>query len=266
MTRPATSSLPLKIETSTKRVAIHGSKTKRHFVSILQNPAGSLTGKISHGSPEKTQILGWSTALLVGRLFEQLADDGRHETLLGYRSALHGSGPEVFAGASETAELDALVVRVRGWLDSGIAPGEIGISARFNKVCDKAVKRLEAAGIRAARLRGDTFADQGDVQIGTMHAFKGPEFRCVAVIGVSEEPCRIRKRSPLPMSTGCSTTRISWRNAACCSSRAPGRGTACMCRGRVSRVSSWWRPGCEVGALGRPAGLSDRRSTVHAWT
>nr|WP_307817432.1 UvrD-helicase domain-containing protein [Streptomyces sp. MBT51] len=31
------------------------------------------------------EILSWSTALLVGRPFEQLADDGRHETLLGYR-------------------------------------------------------------------------------------------------------------------------------------------------------------------------------------
>ena len=132
------------------------------------------------------EILSWSTALLVGRPFEQLADDTRNETLLGYRSALHGKGPEVFGGDSEAAELDALVVRVRGWLDSGIAPGEIGVSARFNKTCDKAVERLGEAGMRAARLRGDGPAGADAVQVGTMHSFKGLEFRCVAVIGASD--------------------------------------------------------------------------------
>lgn len=35
------------------------------------------------------EILSWST-LLHGRPFEELADDSHHETLLGYRSALHG--------------------------------------------------------------------------------------------------------------------------------------------------------------------------------
>lgn len=115
-----------------------------------------------------------------------MADDARNETLLGYRSALHGSGPETFGGDSEDAELDALVTRVRGWLDSGIAPGEIGVSARFNKTCDRAMERLRAAGLPAVRLRGDSSTSLESVQIGTMHAFKGLEFRCVAVIGVSD--------------------------------------------------------------------------------
>ncbi|MEU9360763.1 UvrD-helicase domain-containing protein [Streptomyces sp. NPDC048301] len=132
------------------------------------------------------EILSWSTALLVGRPFEQLADDARNETLLGYRSALHGSSPETFCGPSEDAELDGLVERVRGWLEDGVAPGEIGVSARFNKTCDKAVERLRAAGIGAARLKGDALVDAESVRIGTMHAFKGLEFRCVAVIGVSD--------------------------------------------------------------------------------
>ncbi|WUG01762.1 hypothetical protein OG803_20505 [Streptomyces sp. NBC_00467] len=57
------------------------------------------------------EILSWSTALLVGRPFEQLEDDARNETLLGFRSALHGNGPEIHAAASEEAELDALVDR-----------------------------------------------------------------------------------------------------------------------------------------------------------
>ncbi|MEV8419624.1 UvrD-helicase domain-containing protein [Streptomyces niveus] len=132
------------------------------------------------------EILSWSTALLVGRPFEQLADDARNETLIGYRSALHGNGPDVYAAASEDAELDALVERIRRWLDDGVAPGDIGVSARFNKTCDRAAERLRATGVAVARPRGHASEDTEAVRIGTMHSFKGLEFRCVAVIGTHD--------------------------------------------------------------------------------
>ncbi|MFC4500211.1 MULTISPECIES: UvrD-helicase domain-containing protein [Streptomyces] len=132
------------------------------------------------------EILSWSTALLHGRPFEELADDSHHETLLGYRSALHGQGPETYEAPSQGAELDALVTRVRGWLDSGVPAAEIGVSTRFNKTCDQAVAALSAAGIPAVRLRGDTQVASDAVSVGTMHAFKGLEYRCVAVIGVHD--------------------------------------------------------------------------------
>ncbi|MFI6059220.1 UvrD-helicase domain-containing protein [Streptomyces sp. NPDC051286] len=132
------------------------------------------------------EILSWSTALLVGRRIAQLEDDDRNETLLGYRSALHGSGPAVYAARSEEAELDALVAQIRTWTEAGVSPGEIGVSARFNKNCAKAVERLTAAGVPAAQLRSDTSEHAPTVRVGTMHSFKGLEFRCVAVIGVHD--------------------------------------------------------------------------------
>jgi superfamily I DNA/RNA helicase len=132
------------------------------------------------------EILSWATALLVGRPIAQLEDDDRNETLLGYRSALHGSGPAVYAAASEEAELDALVAQIRTWTEAGVSPGEIGVSARFNKNCAKTIERLTAAGIPAARLRSDASEDAPTVRVGTMHSFKGLEFRCVAVIGVHD--------------------------------------------------------------------------------
>lgn len=133
------------------------------------------------------EILSWSTALLVGRPFEQLEDDARNETLLGYRSALHGNGPEIHAAASEEAELDALVDRVRGWTENGVAPGEIGVTSRFNKGVEKALARLAAAGIPAGKLRADAPEGADAVRVGTMHSFKGLEFRCVAVTGVNAD-------------------------------------------------------------------------------
>lgn len=135
------------------------------------------------------EILRWSTALLVCRPIAQLEDEGRNETLLGYRSALHGDGPVVQGAASEEAELDALVDQVRAWMDAGVGGGEIGVTARFNKTCAKAVARLKDAGIPAAKLRSADAADSGgtSVRVGIMHSFKGLEFRCVAVIGVNDE-------------------------------------------------------------------------------
>ncbi|MEU7279554.1 UvrD-helicase domain-containing protein [Streptomyces sp. NPDC045431] len=132
------------------------------------------------------EILSWSTALLVGRPFAELEDDSRHETLLGYRSALHGTGPETHAAASHDAELAALVARVRGWLEDGIAPGDIGVSARFNRTCDQVTEHLSAAGIPARRLRADRPSAAAAVNVGTMHSFKGLEYRCVAVVGVHD--------------------------------------------------------------------------------
>jgi superfamily I DNA/RNA helicase len=134
------------------------------------------------------EILRWSTGLLVGRPVAELDDEGRTDTLLGYRSALHGDGPTVHGASSEDAELDALVDRVRAWLEAGVAPGEIGVSTRFNKMCTTTVAHLKAAGIPAAPLRSaDAAGEAGAVRVGTMHSFKGLEFRCVAVVGVDED-------------------------------------------------------------------------------
>ncbi|MFF4571633.1 UvrD-helicase domain-containing protein [Streptomyces sp. NPDC001410] len=132
------------------------------------------------------EILSWSTALLVGRPFELLEDDARNETLLGYRSALHGNGPELLAADSEEAELDALVERVRTWTTNGVTAGEIGVATRFNKGVEKAIARLTAAGVPAVHLRADVPENTDAVRVGTMHSVKGLEFRCVAVTGVND--------------------------------------------------------------------------------
>ncbi|MBT2525994.1 AAA family ATPase [Streptomyces sp. ISL-99] len=133
------------------------------------------------------EILSWSTALLVGRPFAQLADDTRNETLLGYRSALHGNGPAHYAAVSEEEELDALVEQVRGWTENGIAPGEIGVTTRFNRGVERALARLTSVGIPAMKLRADATGGTDSVRVGTMHSIKGLEFRCVAVTGVSSD-------------------------------------------------------------------------------
>lgn len=75
---------------------------------------------------------------------------------------------------------------MRGWLDDGITPGDIGVGARFNRTCDQVTERLAAAGIPARRLRADRPSAADAVNVGTMHSFKGLGYRCVAVVGVRD--------------------------------------------------------------------------------
>ncbi|MGF7239463.1 MAG: UvrD-helicase domain-containing protein [Frankia sp.] len=132
------------------------------------------------------EILSWATALLVGRPVDELADADRKDTLMGYRSALHGSGPTIYAARDGDDELKAVVSQIHDWMRAGVAPANIGVTSRFSRTCEKILDCMKAAGIPAARLRRDLPEDTDAVRVGTMHAFKGLEFRCVAVVGVHD--------------------------------------------------------------------------------
>ncbi|MFI9263385.1 UvrD-helicase domain-containing protein [Streptomyces werraensis] len=130
------------------------------------------------------EILTWSTGLLSPVTVEDLGGDG-NDTLAGYRSLLHGRRPHVSGYGSEQEEVAALVARVRDWMAQGIRPSEIGVCARFNIVLDKVHDKLGAAGVPVVRVRDNPGPDVDGVRLATMHAMKGLEFRCVAVLGVT---------------------------------------------------------------------------------
>ncbi|GAA2257257.1 ATP-dependent helicase [Streptomyces atrovirens] len=130
------------------------------------------------------EILTWSTGLLSPVVVEDLGGDG-NDTLAGYRSLLHGRRPHVNGYGSEQEEVAALVARVRDWVAQGIRPSEIGVCARFNILLDKVHDKLGAAGIPVVRVRDNPGPGVDGVRLATMHAMKGLEFRCVAVLGVT---------------------------------------------------------------------------------
>jgi superfamily I DNA/RNA helicase len=130
------------------------------------------------------EILTWSTGLLSGSLVEDLSGEG-DESLSGYRSLLHGKRPMTAGFASEQAEVAAVVDRVREWLEQGVRPDEIAICTRFNILLNKVLDRLAASGIPAVKVKDQPSADAEGVRLATMHAMKGLEFRCVAVVGVT---------------------------------------------------------------------------------
>ncbi|MDX2850931.1 AAA family ATPase [Streptomyces sp. PA03-3a] len=138
--------------------------------------------RINYRSTE--EILLWSTGVLRDAEVESLAGDGG-DNLTGYRSLLHGRKPHVDGHASEQAEVTALVERVQEWLGQGIRPAEIAVCTRFNLLLDKVASRLEAAGVATVRVKDNPANTTDGVRLATMHAMKGLEFRCVAVVGVT---------------------------------------------------------------------------------
>ncbi|WP_031476463.1 UvrD-helicase domain-containing protein [Streptomyces bicolor] len=147
----------------------------------------SVTGRthrlrVNYRSTE--EILAWSTGILSPVSVDDLGGEGS-DTLAGYRSLLHGRRPHVHGYGSEQAEIAALVERVGEWIAQGVRPSEIGVCARFNVLLDKAYDKLAAARVPVVRVRDNPGPGTDGVRLATMHAMKGLEFRCVAVLGAT---------------------------------------------------------------------------------
>ncbi|WP_427922828.1 UvrD-helicase domain-containing protein [Streptomyces sp. cg40] len=147
----------------------------------------SVTGRtsrlrINYRSTE--EILHWSTGILDSAAVEDLGGEGS-DSLSGYRSLLHGRRPQAAGYGGEQAEITELVARIEEWLAQGVNAGEIAVCARFHVILDKVSDRLRAAGIPVVRVRENPAPGEDGVRLATMHAMKGLEFRCVAVVGVT---------------------------------------------------------------------------------
>ncbi|SCE87572.1 UvrD/REP helicase N-terminal domain-containing protein [Micromonospora matsumotoense] len=147
----------------------------------------SVTGRssrlrINYRSTE--EILAWAAQVLVGAQVDELGGDGE-DNLTGYRSLLHGRRPQAQGHPTPQAEGAALAQRVGEWLGQGVRPGEIAVCARFTTTLRGMHDELTAAGIPTAWVRDQPGADVDGVRLATMHAMKGLEFRCVAMVGVN---------------------------------------------------------------------------------
>ncbi|GHC94846.1 hypothetical protein GCM10007079_45720 [Nocardiopsis terrae] len=128
------------------------------------------------------EILDWSMPILGRRSALGMDDDA--DTLAGYRSLLRGPAPVVRGCASRAEELTALGEWVRVWLEAGVGASEIAVAGRNHWVVRGIAKELEARGVATTPLEGAGALSA--VRVGTMHQLKGQEFRCVALLGVSE--------------------------------------------------------------------------------
>jgi superfamily I DNA/RNA helicase len=121
-------------------------------------------------------------------------DDGT-DTLVGYRSVLHGPAPELLGFDSWDDELDALAHAVDRWLeeiatsDGGARRdprGTIAICVADRDKTGQVATHLTARGITTAELTKDGPRGDGQVHIGTMHRFKGLEYQRLAIVGACD--------------------------------------------------------------------------------
>jgi hypothetical protein len=125
------------------------------------------------------EILGWSVRLLTGIVPTGL--DDQPDTLDGYRSPIHGRRPVVSGCPDRDTEYARLAEQIRTWLDAGVEPHAIAVAARNSHLVHGARDALTAVGILVS---STTASKTNAVRVGTMHAMKGLEFRCLAAIGV----------------------------------------------------------------------------------
>jgi hypothetical protein len=143
--------------------------------------------RINYRSTE--EILTWAASLLDGQRIERLGEDGEDgdpDSLTGYRSELHGRRPSARGWRTQDEELAALATQVRSWIDDdGVVPSDIAVCARFNTLVDAVIARLRREGIPAVAVKDAVGPAVSGVRVASMHAMKGLEFRCVAVVGVT---------------------------------------------------------------------------------
>ncbi len=154
----------------------------RVSLASLQISVRGRSRRLSLNYRTTQEILAWSVPLLGAEPVTGL--DGEVDTLLGYRSPMHGSRPQQKVTATRTEEFKYFTERIVTWLAAGLEAHAIGVTARSATLVREAREALKAAGIATVSPngRGSTQA----VRAGTMHAMKGLEFQAVAVIGVEQ--------------------------------------------------------------------------------
>jgi superfamily I DNA/RNA helicase len=128
------------------------------------------------------EILGAAIGILEGTDFDDL--DGGADDLAGYRSVLHGGRPSLWSADSWDRELDLVVDQVRAWHD--VPRESVAVCVPTNDMADEVVTRLARRGVMAAKITGDGARGVEGVHVGTMYRFKGLEYRCMIIAGVSE--------------------------------------------------------------------------------
>lgn len=129
------------------------------------------------------EILGWSLGILRGERIDDM--DGSIESIAGCRCEVHGYPPTLRGARDLGDECDHLAEQIRQWGDGGIGLGDIAVAARSNKMVERVADALTTEDVPAFAL-GKAKPSAAAVSVGTMHRMKGLEFRCLAVVGVSD--------------------------------------------------------------------------------
>lgn len=137
--------------------------------------------KVNYRTSE--QIQRFADSLIGQRLVD--ADDQSEDRST--MSLIHGPEPEVVGGSGTEAERDVLRNWIKALLENGFAADDIAIFARTKSIIERQVTPvIESLGLEQSLLSTEAHDKRESVNVGTLHAAKGLEFRAVAVVGCDD--------------------------------------------------------------------------------
>ncbi len=159
---------------------------------IFQTPFSWKSLGVDIRGRSKTLRVNYRTSHEIRRCADRLLPpalsdvDGISESRGGTVSVFAGALPSIELVDSAAAEETLTAQWIKGLIDGGLEPGEIGTFVRSSDEIPRARAAVEAAGAKALLLDGTNDAGSGAVAVGIMELAKGLEFRAVAVIACDE--------------------------------------------------------------------------------
>lgn len=129
------------------------------------------------------EIRKWAVAELAGCAIDDL--DGQPDSLVGYRSLVHGEAPEVVTSASREDERTLILERIRRLVAAHIPAQNICLVVHYNREAVEYANWLAGTGQAVLRLESTTPDDDArpGIRVATMHRVKGLKFDAVIVAG-----------------------------------------------------------------------------------
>jgi superfamily I DNA/RNA helicase/mRNA-degrading endonuclease RelE of RelBE toxin-antitoxin system len=128
------------------------------------------------------QILATAMELMSGEQYDDM--DGSTDTLTGYRSLLSGGRPTLRRAADWAQETTLIRRQLQAWGD--LSDGSVAICVPTHDLAADLSAALSADGVEVVEVGSDGPVRPGGVHLGTMHRFKGLEYRRMIIAGVRE--------------------------------------------------------------------------------
>jgi superfamily I DNA/RNA helicase len=128
--------------------------------------------------------------------------DGQREDRRHTVSVFNGPPPDIRLCSTEDDEVRAAGTWMKGLVDDGFLPQDIGVFVRSSAQVSRATAVVAAAGLTAHVLDERVEPARGQVSVGTMHLAKGLEFRAVAVLACDDEVLPLQARISAVGDTG----------------------------------------------------------------
>lgn len=147
--------------------------------------------KINYRTTE--EIRRFATRILEGIAIDDM--DESLDTLMDYRSLMHGDYPDVHQFSSMNDESKWVAEKIESLISSGMLSQDICLVARTNNLLEEFQSQFQSMGIEIRKLSRQVPDNRNlpGIRLATMHRVKGLEFKAVFMVAINNNivPLRI---------------------------------------------------------------------------